>query len=466
MFRSRSVLALGALCLSASVAFAQSATPAVSTVVAFNFSNNVGNLVLGGDGALYGVVNPVTSVTGGLVYRAAADGSDTKTIYQLSPADDGFAPGAGLTLGSDGLLYGTTKFGRTSDLLSSGTIFRVSTSGTGFTVLHRFQPYTTTATDPTLKNEQGVFPEAELTEGSDGYLYGVTSSGGPNGTGTVFKVSKEGTGFQVLHAFAVDTDTTTSGLVVTVDGATPLGQLVQGADGKIYGTTSAGGTNGRGVIFRVGSDGTGFEVLKHFSAVTADATTALLENADGATPLAGLTDGNDGFFYGVTSIGGATGHGVIFSIATDGTYTVLHAFDGTTGQRPLAEMVLGSDGRLYGTTGTGGVTSAGAASALGTLFVIDRAGTNFTRLYSFTTDVGALPSTKLVQQSASVFYGTVASGSSCGYGAIFRYSGTGDTVTGSKNCGNTNNDNNGGGAGGPALVLMLGTLLALRRRTR
>ena len=95
MFRSRSVLALGALCLSASVAFAQSATPAVSTVVAFNFSNNVGNLVLGGDGALYGVVNPVTSVTGGLIYRAAADGSDVKTIYQLSPADDGFAPGAG-----------------------------------------------------------------------------------------------------------------------------------------------------------------------------------------------------------------------------------------------------------------------------------------------------------------------------------------------------------------------------------
>lgn len=466
MFRSRSVFALGALCLSASVAFAQS-TPAVSTVVAFAYSNPIGNLALGSDGALYGVVAPVTSVGGGLIYRAAVDGSDTRTLYQLSPTADGFTPGAGLTLGSDGMLYGTTKYGRAGELRASGTVFRVSQTGTNFTVLHRFEAYTTTSTDATPKNADGAFPEAELTEGTDGYLYGVTSGGGTNGTGTVFKLSKEGDGFAVLHTFAADTDTTTSGLVVTVDGASPFGQLVQGADGKLYGTASLGGANGRGTIFRLGTDGTGFEVLKEFSATTADATTALLENADGAVPLAGLTvvsDGVNDTFYGVTSIGGTTGHGVIFSISTDGTYTVRHAFDGLTGQRPVAELLLANDGRLYGTAVAGGVTSTGGASSFGTLFAYDPAGAAFTRLYSFASTIGAQPSTRLVQQSSTVFYGTISAGSSCGYGSIYRYSAAGDTVTGDTSCGNSNDDG-GGGAGGPVLLLMLGTLLALRRKT-
>jgi uncharacterized repeat protein (TIGR03803 family) len=465
MSRIRSALALGALFLCVPAVHAQSAAPAVSTVVAFSVSNPTGNLLLGSDGALYGVVTPATSITGGLVYRAAADGSAISTIYQLSPLDDGFTPSAGLTLGSDGMLYGTTKFGRGTELLSSGTVFRLSTAGTGFTVLHRFQPYTTTSTDLSPKNTDGVFPEAELTEGLDGYLYGVTTSGGPQGTGALFKVSKDGTDFKVLYTFAADTDTTTSGLVVTVDGAAPSGQLVQGADGLLYGTASSGGTNGRGTIFRIGSDGTGFQVLKHFSATTADTTTGLAENADGAVPLAGLTDGNDGFFYGVTSVGGVTGQGVIFSLATDGTYTVLHSFDGPAGQRPIAELTLGTDGRLYGTTASGGVNASGVATQLGTMFVIDRAGTNFARLHSFTSEIGVTPSSKLVQQSSNVFYGTLQSSGPCGYGSIYRYSGAGDTVTGNTRCGRTgNNNDSGGGAGGPALLLMLGALLALRRR--
>ena len=100
------------------------------------------------------------------------------------------------------------------------------------------------------------------------------------------------------------------------------------------------------------------------------------------------------------------------------------------------------------------------------MFVIDRAGTNFARLHSFTSDIGVTPSSKLVQQSSNVFYGTLQGSGSCGYGSIYRYSGAGDTVTGNTRCGGTGNNDNGGGAGGPALLLMLGTLLALRRRAR
>jgi uncharacterized repeat protein (TIGR03803 family) len=467
MSRIRSALALCALSLCVSTALAQSATPAVSTVAAFSFSNPAGNLVLGGDGALYGVVAPATSVAGGLVFRAAADGSEIATLYQLSPENDGITPQAGLTLGSDGMLYGTTKFGRFGEPTATGTIFKVSTTGTGFTVLHRFQNYTGTNANLAPKNDEGAYPEAELVDDTDS-LYGVTTAGGENGTGAVFKVAKDGANFQVLHEFAADTDTTTSGLVVTTDGAAPVGQLVL-AGGFLYGTTSAGGTNGRGTIFRVGVDGTGFVVLKHFDATTVDSTTNLLENDGGAVPIAGLVDGTDGYLYGVTSVGGASGNGVVFSIDTNGTYTLLYTFDGKTGQRPAAELMLGSDGRLYGTTSSGGETSAGAASTLGTIFSIARAGndptaTNFTRLHSFDGEVGTVPSSKLVQLAANVFAGTLQGGGECGYGAIYRYSGAGDTVDGNTRCGRRNNNNNGGGASGPGLVLMLGTLLWLRRR--
>lgn len=470
MSRIRSAFALGALCLCAAGANGQSATPAVSTVVAFSISNPVGNLSLGPDGALYGVVAPATSIAGGLVYRAATDGSAISTLYQLSPTQDGFTPGAGLTLGSDGLLYGVTKFGRATETFSSGTVFRMSPTGTDFTVLHRFAAYTTTTANTSPQNEEGVFPETELIEGADHYLYGVTTAGGPQGTGVVFKVSRDGSDFKVLHSFSADTDTGSD--LKNADGATPLGQLVQGADGMLYGTTSAGGLNGLGTIFRVSADGAVFEVLYHFEATTADTTTGLAENATGAVPLAGLVDGGDGFFYGVTSVGGATGQGVVFSLSA--IERVQHGVRAAhvRWRWPVAELLLGTDGRLYGTTTSGGLTSSGSASTLGTMFVLERAGnnptaTNLSRLHSFASDVGSVPSSKLVQASGNVFLGTVQNGGKCGYGAVYRYSGAGDTVTGNTKCGNTGkNNNNGGGAGEPALLLMLGTLLALRRKVR
>jgi uncharacterized repeat protein (TIGR03803 family) len=464
----RPVIALCALSLCASATMAQGTpTPAVSTVVAFSISNPAGNLVKGTDGALYGMVVPATSITTGMIYRATADGSGVETLYQLSNTEDGISPQAGLALGSDGALYGTTKFGRATDAGSTGTIFKVSQSGTGFTVLHRFDRATETNANLSPKNQDGAYVEAELIEGSDTYLYGVATAGGPNGTGTIFRVSRDGTDFDRLYAFAADTDTTTTGLIVTTDGAAPAGPLLQ-VGGYLYGTTSVGGTFGRGVIFRIGLDGTGFAVLKHFPSTTVDTTTGLPENSDGATPLAGLTDGNDGFLYGVTSVGGDVGQGVIFSydIASN-TYDVIHTFTGNAGQRPTGELLLGADGKLYGTTSTGGETTGGQASTFGTFFSIDRAGTNFTRLHSFSNEVGAQPASRPVQLGPNLFVGTVQAGGKCGYGAIWRYSGAGDTVEGNTRCGRgggNNNNNNGGGSFGWGALALLGGLGALRRR--
>jgi uncharacterized repeat protein (TIGR03803 family) len=464
MSRIRSALALVALGLFAVAGHAQT-TPAVSTIVAFSLSNPIGNLVKGTDGALYGVSSPATAITGGVIYRAAVDGSQIRTLYQLKP-DDALSPAGGLVLASDGLLYGTTKFGKAGQLDGTGSIFKIAADGTGFAIIHRFATTTSTNADLNPVNTNGAYPEAELVEGADGYLYGTAHVGGPNGTGTIFKISRDGTDFRLLHSFAANTAATTSGLIVTVDGASPTGPLVAGADNFFYGTTSLGGTNGRGVVFRIAFDGTGFQVLHHFSATTADTSTALLENADGATPLGGLVDGGDGYFYGTTVQGGTDGHGVLFAIPADGaTFTVLHAFTGADGSRPVAELMVASSGKLYGVTSAGGVNSAGTTTTLGTIFSIDRAGTNFARLYSFDGKDGSLPSSKLLETAPGVFVGAAGSTGSCSYGTIFRYSLAGDSVSGNVKCGQKKNNNSGGGSAGFAVLLLFAGLGLVGRRT-
>jgi len=458
----RSALALVALGFFAVAGHAQT-NPAVSTIVAFSLSNPVGNLVQGADGALYGVGSPATSITGGVIYRTALDGSDVRTLYQLKP-EDALSPAGGLVLASDGLLYGTTKFGQAGQIDGAGSIFKIAAAGTGFQIIHRFAPVTASNQDSNPINTNGAYPETELVEGADGYLYGVARAGGPNGTGTIFKIARDGTDFKLLYSFAAVTSSVGSGLTVTADGAAPVGPLVAGADNFFYGTASLGGTNGRGTVFRIAFDGTGFQVLHHFSAATADTTTGLPENADGATPLGGLVDGRDGFFYGVTAQGGTDGNGVIFAIPADGsTFTVLHSFTGADGARPVAELMVASSGKLYGVTSSGGVSSEGATTALGTIFSIDRAGTNFARLYSFDGKYGSVPSSKLLETASGVFVGVATSTGNCGYGTIFRYSLAGDTVTGNTRCGLKKN-NSGGGSAGFAVVLLFAGLGLLRRR--
>ncbi len=462
MSRIRSALALVALGLVAVAGHAQTSS-AVSTIVAFSLSNPTGNLVQGADGALYGVASPATSITGGIIYRTTLDGSDVRTLYQLQP-EDALSPSGGLVLASDGLLYGTTKFGQAGQVDGAGSIFKIAAAGTGFQIIHRFAPVTASNQDGNPINTDGAYPESELVEGADGYLYGTTRAGGPNGTGTIFKIARDGTDFQSLHRFAAVTSTVVSGLTVTVDGAAPLGPLVAGNDNAFYGTTSQGGTSGRGAVFRIASDGTAFQVLHHFSATTADTTTGLFENADGATPLGGLLDGGDSFFYGMTAQGGTDGNGVIFAIPADGsTFTVLHTFTGANGARPVAELMVAGSGKLYGVTSTGGVNSSGTTTSLGTIFSIDRAGTNFSRLYSFDGEHGSLPSSRLLETASGVFVGIATGTGNCSYGTVFRFSLAGDTVTGNTQCGRRKN-NSGGGSAGLVVVLLFAGLGLLRRR--
>ncbi len=215
----------------------------------------------------------------------------------------------------------------------------------------------------------------------------MARAGGPNGTGAVFKVSRDGTSFKVLHTFGAVTSDANAAVPVNLDGASPLGVLLQGADGFLYGTTSVGGVNGRGTIFRVGTDGSGFQ-LQHVFAALPDSGSPPV-NVGGASPLAGLTDGKDGRFYGVASGGGTNGVGTIFAFDPVGRlFSVMHNFEDSNGDTPAGAMILGLDTRLYGTTAFGGTTSNGSKSTLGTIFSIARDGTGFSKLYSFDKRAG------------------------------------------------------------------------------
>jgi uncharacterized repeat protein (TIGR03803 family) len=435
---------------------------AVSTVVAFSASEPNGGIVVGGDGGYYGTTSSSSSITGGLIYRVSSDGTQVKTIYQLSNTE-AYAPLAGLLVGSDGVLYGTTSLGAVGvEPSTAGTVFSIRTDGTRFTILHKFATVTASNVNQNAINLDGAYPETALIEGSDGFLYGVTRAGGPNGTGAVFKVSRDGTSFKLLHAFAPVTSDANAAVPVNLDGAAPLGVLLQGADGFLYGTTSVGGVNGRGTIFRVGTDGSGFQ-LQHVFAALPDSGSPQA-NVGGASPLAGLTDGKDGRFYGVASGGGTNGIGTIFSFDPVGRlFSVMHNFEDSNGDTPAGAMILGLDTRLYGTTAFGGTTSNGSKSTLGTIFSIARDGTGFSKLHSFDNSQGSNPRGRLLQTNATTLIGVALDGGRCSQGTIYQYSSTGATVVGDTGCGQKRS-NKGGGTTTPALLLLLGALGVARAR--
>ena len=459
--RAMSSLATAAVLLPLA-AFGQSATPAVSTIAAFSASETSAPPILGPDGGLYGTARVTVFGAAGLIYRAEPDGSRISTVYQLGE-QDGISPQSALLLGSDGRFYGTTSFAAAAEPGRFGTVFSVLPDGSGFTTLYTFALTTGVNSISGLINTDGVYPDAALIEGSDGYLYGIARQGGSNGTGTIFRLSRDGTAFELLHEFGPITSEPGAPIATNDDGHSPAGSLMEGADGYLYGTAFGGGENGRGTVFRLRHDGSGFQVVHAFSAATAPDEVSLPVNVDGAAPLAGLVDGGDSFLYGVASQGGASGNGTLFAIAPDGSsFTVLHDFEDATGARPAGALLLASDGRLYGTTVGGGSNEAGAVIGLGVIFSIARDGTGYEVLHVFDSTQGANPSGALLQLSDAVFVGTTENGANCGQGALYRLSLAGDTVDGITNCGRKKNNSSGGGSTAPALLLLLG-VLGLRR---
>ena len=240
---------------------------------------------------------------------------------------------------------------------------------------------------------KGAYPYGSLYY--DGtFLYGTTSIGGINNIGTVFKVKPDGTGFVKLLDFAG-----------TTNGSNPYGSLIY--DGNyLYGMTVNGGTNNLGTIFKIKSDGTGYIKLLDFNGTT-----------NGANPWGSLiSDGT--FLYGMTFGGGANSMGTIFKIKTDGTgYTKLFEFAGLSiGRNPKGNLFLEGD-YLYG------MTSVGGSDNFGVVFKIKTDGTGFTKLLEFdSVTKGKNPYGTLISDGVYLYGMTSGSGvnSSSSFGTIFK----------------------------------------------
>jgi uncharacterized repeat protein (TIGR03803 family) len=342
---------------------------------------------------------------------------------------------AGLIQDSTGNLYGTTHAGGTNtdanDGWGGGTVFKLAPpaqpSGTWTeTVLYSFCS-AANCTD-------GIWPEAGLTQDAAGNLYGTTYEGGANtsvngltvGGGTVFKVDTTGNE-SVLYSFC------SVGGGNCTDGIWPEAGLIQDAAGNLYGTTTEGGANDYGTVFKV--DTTGNEsVLYSFCSVGGGNCT------DGWTPVAGLIQDAAGNLYGTTSDGWGGG-GRVFRLTPpaqpSGTWTetVLYSFCSAAncadGSRPVAGLIQDAAGNLYGTTYEGGAnTSVNGGTGGGTVFKVDTTG-NETVLYSFCSVLkkractdGWEPVAGLIQDAAGNLYGTTNYGGKYNDGTVFKLAAT------------------------------------------
>jgi uncharacterized repeat protein (TIGR03803 family) len=285
-------------------------------------------------------------------------------------------------------------------------------------------PAQTFTTLHSFDGTDGYLPAAGLVQATNGDFYSTTTSGGTNGIGTVFKITPSGT-LTTLYSFC-NVDCT--------DGYFPAAGLVQATNGDFYGTTLNGGASsncadGCGTIFKVTPSGT-LTTLYRF------------DGTDGYFPAAGLVQATNGDFYGITTYGGANdnceyggvtvGCGTVFKITPSGTLTTLYSFCAqsgcTDGESPAAGLVQATNGDFYGTTGHGG------AYGHGTVFKITPRGT-LTTLYSFCTQSGcpdgAYPN-GLVHATNGNFYGTTAGGGTSpflpGAGTVFKIT-PGGTLT-------------------------------------
>jgi uncharacterized repeat protein (TIGR03803 family) len=305
-------------------------------------------------------------------------------------------------------LYGTAL---SAGDYANGMVFALNTDGSGFTNLHSFTalPFYQSGT-----NTDGAYPYSELVL-SGGTLYGTASFGGAFGFGTIFGLNTNGAGFTNLHSFTG-----------TSDGANPYAGLVL-SNGRLFGTTSSGGSSGDGTIFAINTDGSGFTNLYNFTALESTSGT----NADGANPRAQLVLAGN-VLFGTAPSGGTSGFGTAFSIHVDGTgFTNLHSFTAidpitqtnTDGANPFAGLSLIGP-TLYG------AAYAGGSFGSGSLFCLNTNGAGFTNFYNFaaqnspcqycytTNSDGGNPYAALIQ-FGSVMYGTAVNGGSSGYGTVF-----------------------------------------------
>jgi hypothetical protein len=390
------------------------AAPAYEVLHAFRSPyrgmNPLAPVVADSSGNLFGETsqggNPSSDGGCGSVFELTPSGTHyTQAIlHRFRNNPDGCGPTGGLSIDSDGAIYGTTEFGGRTGA-GAGTVFRLTPSGSGYdySVLYRFKDH-----------RDGARPVGGVMVGVAGFLYGATQYGASyacakntEGCGTVYALIPTGSGNyteSILHVF-------TGGR----DGLLPGSGLAMDKYGSLYGTTTAGGgvgSIGVGTVFKVTITDSGpFERVIH----------SFEGGRDGSYPVAPVIVERNGTVIGTTLYGGSDDAnctvegeggncGLIFRLTPSGSKyreTFLHRFrGGNDGSQPAAPLI-DHGGVLYGTT-TDGATGFPCRGECGTIFSLQPSGQQYMHavLFRFNSRAGWFPRAGVIADKGGALYGT------------------------------------------------------------
>jgi uncharacterized repeat protein (TIGR03803 family) len=364
---------------------------------------------------LYGLTLNGGTAGNGSIFKINVNGSGYQVMHSFAglflgtgSVNDGARPyGTPLLIGST--LYGTTAFGGSNGF---GSIFKINTDGSGFALLYSFTSVS-----------NGYLPYSSLvTDGAT--LYGMTASSSPSGLGVIFAIDTNGSNYHRLHTF----DGSGS------EGASPQGSLLL-SGGTLYGMTSLGGTLGVGTLFKISTNGSGFQLVHTFTGTV----------TDGSQPNGSLIISNT-TLYGMTTAGGSNNVGCVFSVDTSGAgFQILHSFSSTNTWGPTGDLTL-SGSTLYGMARNSGFSLLG----FGTIFQVNTDGTGFAIPHVFSyaypnklTD-GSTPGGTLLLLGSQLYGMTYFGGSINNAGTVFSF----------------NPNSSGGGGGGPVTALRVNILPA------
>jgi uncharacterized repeat protein (TIGR03803 family) len=395
----------------ATLAYAQPAT--LTTLYNFTGENGDGSgpyagVTIGANGALYGTTSFGGAFNTGTVFALSPPvipGNPwTETmLHSFAGGNDGAYPYAGVIAGASGELYGTTNFGGSSGM---GIVYELTPPAIAAAPWTETVLYSFTGAD-------GAYPYASLALAADGTLYGTTEFGGASSYGTVFALTQPAASSAwtetVLHSFTGGSD-----------GGSPYASLVIAANGTLYGTANIGGTSQKGTVFKltppIAGGAWSLKVLHSFKG-----------GSDGGFPYAGLSLDANGVIYGTTAGSVNAGTGTAFKLtppASTGAWaeTILHSFTGKTdGGTPHASLAFGSGGTLLGTTFGGGTGKR--FNGNGVIYELTppagSATWTETVLYEFHGTDGGEPNAPLTPDATGVLYGTTLGGGTAGQGTVF-----------------------------------------------
>ena len=301
-------------------------TNSYKELIDFN-SQNVGetpkgNLIITSENNLYGLNSNGGDNDFGTLIQVYPNSKFVQKLIDFDGAIKGAVPCGSLLESSNGKLYGLTSEGGVSN---KGVLFEYDLNTNVYSKHFNFSAL------------NGEIPLGSLVE-VNSILYGMTSTGGANSLGVLFKFNTLTNMFTKL----VDFDGVNMGSI-------PFGDLILGSNGKLYGMTSEGGDYNLGVIFE-------YDIATNFLVKKIDFDGVNF----GSTPKGSLLEHGSDLLYGMTSTGGVNNKGVIFNynFSTNDAMKLVD-FDGLNGENPLGNVTFSSNGNLFGLTSGGGVNSKG-----------------------------------------------------------------------------------------------------------